>query len=707
MADVLARARELVKNIPEEPASIFGKLSGQISQVVSKHNSENDAESILIHFRELDKRFASFQDHGGWKLERPTPKDLAEHGFFFAPLPGCEDRVACFACGKVLFNWDPNDQIADAHKLFSPNCPLVLGKPVEIPSGVKKTEKPTWKVFETNSEQPKISSEPNAAKLSSFVDTIRQVASNVEADGDLVKRVGKTKNAKKKKIVAEGEFPNAHSASLSDENTASDNDVSSGINTSDQSDRQAAAASDVKISKPETKMRGERLWNFDWSVPSVIKAGLSKAEHHLLETQTSELEIRLATAKKLMKDQQNDWIDAGCCVEKLRGEMEKTNLDKLDQASKKLLSTQEKVESIKRKVALLRDDSLLGKRCEELKRVREETRESLDEKRKLEVELNDLRSQTEAEKEDLEIIRNKQRLTAELDEKIASQQKQLEGLQEAAEEAKEEARGARRDKEEMELSLMQVRDELRDEISELHQQKLAHETSLSEMSEQMLRVKKLYGEYKGRLEELKRREVLCDSRESEVRGREEQVARREATMKTREEWISKRETEFRIQKRALENAQLRPKGSLLFTANSTSPATSGDDASGKSEGGADGYRSEGSLSTPSAAQPHAPDLADRVMEAQAHYAQRMNQSMESAVMFKGKNKAREAAQRDYKAILSTSEKIDPNQDREAAKAARRRDMLMGFIPSKLRGDKKSAKSSSAASAASSLDMNAI
>ncbi|EKX36667.1 hypothetical protein GUITHDRAFT_117092 [Guillardia theta CCMP2712] len=396
------------------------------------------------------------------QLERPTPKDLAEHGFFFAPLPG----VACFACGKVLFNWDPNDQIADAHKLFSPNCPLVLGKPVEIPSGVKKTqEKPTWKVFETNSEQPKISSEPNAAKLSSFVDTIRQVASNVEADGDLVKRVGKTKNAKKKKIVAEGEFPNAHSASLSDENTASgdwidepdntnnnnddddededededDNDVSSGINTSDQSDRQAAAASEIADEISNSEMRFE------------VRAFVG---------QTSELEIRLATAKKLMKDQQ------------------------------------EKVESIKRKVALLRDDSLLGKRCEELKRVREETRESLDEKRKLEVELNDLRSQTEAEKEDLEIIRNKQRLTAELDEKIASQQKQLEGLQEAAEEAKEEARGARRDKEEMELSLMQVRDELRDEISELHQQKLAHETSLSEMSEQMLRVKKLYGEYK-------------------------------------------------------------------------------------------------------------------------------------------------------------------------------------------------------------------
>eukprot|EP00960_Hanusia_phi_P013596 398253-Hanusia_phi.AAC.1 len=76
--------------------------------------------------------------------------------------------------------------------------------------------------------------------------------------------------------------------------------------------------------------------------------------------QTSELEIRLATAKKLMKDQKvvdvtgssyfasfltplfsrNDWVDAGYCVEKIRSDMERTNLDKLDYASKKLSSTQ-------------------------------------------------------------------------------------------------------------------------------------------------------------------------------------------------------------------------------------------------------------------------------------------------------------------------------------------------------------------------------
>ena len=27
--------------------------------------------------------------------------DLAAAGFFYVPMPGCEDRVACYACGKV------------------------------------------------------------------------------------------------------------------------------------------------------------------------------------------------------------------------------------------------------------------------------------------------------------------------------------------------------------------------------------------------------------------------------------------------------------------------------------------------------------------------------------------------------------------------------------------------------------------------------
>ncbi len=55
-----------------------------------------------------------------------------------------------------------------------------------------------------------------------------------------------------------------------------------------------------------------------------------------------------------------------------------------------------------------------------------------------------------------------------------------------------------------------------------------------------------------------------------------------------------------------------------------------------------------------------------MLQAQAEYSLRSNQGMAMATG-KGKAGAKEAAQRDYKAILSTTEKIDPQVEREAAK----------------------------------------
>ena len=108
-----------------------------------------------------------------------------------------------------------------------------------------------------------------------------------------------------------------------------------------------------------------------------------------------------------------------------------------------------------------------------------------------------------------------------------------------------------------------MREELKDEISELYQAKLAQEAALAEATEQMTRAKKLYVEYKSRTEEMAAREEAISAREQVVHARDEQVLRREGTLKTREEWISKRESQFRIQQRALENAQLLPRGSLI------------------------------------------------------------------------------------------------------------------------------------------------
>ena len=318
-----------------------------------------------------------------------------------------------------------------------------------------------------------------------------------------------------------------------------------------------------------------------------------------------------------------------------------------------------------------------------------------------------------------------------------------------------------------------MRDQLKDEISEQYQAKLALEAAVAEATEQMTRAKNLYAEYTSRVEDMTARERVLMAGEADVQARQEQVGRREATLKTREEWISKREGQFRVQQRALENAQLLPRGSLMTppvavaasSAGSGSPRGSGAagggayrgvGAAGSSprEGSASGWVSDGGSGSgvesagarEQGREQHS--LAHQVMLAQASYSSRGPAGMAGGGG--GKLGAKEAAQRDYKAILSTNPTSDPQEDRcvcarvpicslcsavclvrtpiaalmyaacrEIAKAARRRDMIKGLIPSKLRkaassvkdatggGAVAAKKASPASSAASSLDMNAI
>jgi len=349
MTDVLARARELVKQ-SSIPSVNLGEISGQlssISQAVAKgYTADRDADpstdSILIHYRDVDRRHESFCQHGGWKLESPSPQDLAEAGFFYAPLQGCEDRVACYACGKVLFNWDPNDEIADAHKLFSPNCPLVTGKPVEIPSAVKKAaDKPAmpWEVQQRRGDSD--TDFPLAdAHLSTFINNIRQGAGATDGEEE-VDAVPRPKGAKKKKgrgggagaseAAAQAAFPPASMSDGPDNNTGSDTDGP------DPAGSGAVAAHMAAMSKTAgaAQTRADRLWKFDWSVPSVVKTGM-RGEGAILDAAAGELEMRLNTAKKLMSSQKDDWTGAALRAEAACRDIELEVKGKLDAAQERV-----------------------------------------------------------------------------------------------------------------------------------------------------------------------------------------------------------------------------------------------------------------------------------------------------------------------------------------------------------------------------------
>uniref|UniRef100_A0A480P436 Baculoviral IAP repeat-containing protein 2 isoform 1 n=1 Tax=Sus scrofa TaxID=9823 RepID=A0A480P436_PIG len=57
-----------------------------------------------------------------WPLTFLSPADLAKAGFYYI---GPGDRVACFACGGKLSNWEPKDDAMTEHLRHFPNCPFL------------------------------------------------------------------------------------------------------------------------------------------------------------------------------------------------------------------------------------------------------------------------------------------------------------------------------------------------------------------------------------------------------------------------------------------------------------------------------------------------------------------------------------------------------------------------------------------------------
>ncbi|XP_044297879.1 putative inhibitor of apoptosis [Varanus komodoensis] len=57
-----------------------------------------------------------------WPLTFLSPSSLAKAGFYYI---GPADKVACFACGGQLSNWEPKDNAMSEHRRHFPNCSFV------------------------------------------------------------------------------------------------------------------------------------------------------------------------------------------------------------------------------------------------------------------------------------------------------------------------------------------------------------------------------------------------------------------------------------------------------------------------------------------------------------------------------------------------------------------------------------------------------
>ena len=160
--------------------SVLNVVDGYDASTELPSGNVDVRQSMFLKYRDEDVRIASFVD---WPHKNPSPKELAKHGFFHTPLPDVSDRVACCACGKILFNWTEADNIEEGHRKFSPDCPIILGIPLQLPSSVIKAPASNLAFFVSNlqngqqceDDRPLVSALPSASSSESHKDGTQMV----------------------------------------------------------------------------------------------------------------------------------------------------------------------------------------------------------------------------------------------------------------------------------------------------------------------------------------------------------------------------------------------------------------------------------------------------------------------------------------------------------------------------------------------------
>ncbi|MBZ3869926.1 Baculoviral IAP repeat-containing protein 3 [Sciurus carolinensis] len=104
-----------------------GYFSGSYSSfpsnpVNSRANQDFSALRMNPYHCAMNTEKARLLTYQTWPLTFLSPTDLAKAGFYYI---GPGDRVACFACGGKLSNWEPKDDAMSEHLRHFPNCPFV------------------------------------------------------------------------------------------------------------------------------------------------------------------------------------------------------------------------------------------------------------------------------------------------------------------------------------------------------------------------------------------------------------------------------------------------------------------------------------------------------------------------------------------------------------------------------------------------------
>lgn len=98
-------------------------------------DAENLRQDLHVLRKDVKAKYPAYvQEHirretfVNWPLggSVPSPAALAAAGLFYQPLPGKNDRVKCFMCGKAIHKWQPNDDVWVEHARINPHCRFVL-----------------------------------------------------------------------------------------------------------------------------------------------------------------------------------------------------------------------------------------------------------------------------------------------------------------------------------------------------------------------------------------------------------------------------------------------------------------------------------------------------------------------------------------------------------------------------------------------------
>uniref|UniRef100_A0A8C8TV27 RING-type E3 ubiquitin transferase n=1 Tax=Peromyscus maniculatus bairdii TaxID=230844 RepID=A0A8C8TV27_PERMB len=104
---------------PPERGGTYSSLS---SNALRSRAVEDSPSRVSPCSHTMTTEEARLLTYNTWPLSFLSPADLARAGFYYV---GPGDRVACFACGGKLSNWEPKDDAMSEHRRHFPSCPFL------------------------------------------------------------------------------------------------------------------------------------------------------------------------------------------------------------------------------------------------------------------------------------------------------------------------------------------------------------------------------------------------------------------------------------------------------------------------------------------------------------------------------------------------------------------------------------------------------